>query len=349
MTARYERLSSALRLASALIAILFCCLLSSCDHKTGSTPVSFGAGEPLQSNSGWLLPAGTYHVVTTRLSPVQDPSSSNQQILCTEPSPDWAVAFGAALQLSAEGKAPSGIDASLSGSQSYTESISALAGRTAGVVSLRDGLYAACQAYANHIIGKDAYGLIISQYGDLLVALAGTSGGGGAGASGISGAVTPTTPAAPAGVAVAVSTGATTSAGSAAAPSKSTTSETSPASQVALVQQETLQALLTVCLTNADPTEKSFEQQNPLLNNPTICGPLLRSVVAASGQLLKPLPASGGGTTNPPPSGGKGGAVADPAILALQIRLNKAGAGLVPDGIYGQKTKAAMLKYPNAV
>ncbi len=47
-----------------------------------------------------------------------------------------------------------------------------MAGRTAGVVALRDGLYSACQAYANGIIGRRAYALILSQYGDLLVALA---------------------------------------------------------------------------------------------------------------------------------------------------------------------------------
>jgi hypothetical protein len=49
-----------------------------------------------------------------------------------------------------------------------------LAGRTAGVLALRDGLYAACQSYVNGVLGHDAYALVLSQYGNLLVALAGT-------------------------------------------------------------------------------------------------------------------------------------------------------------------------------
>ncbi len=54
-----------------------------------------------------------------------------------------------------------------------SEQITALEGRNAGVLALRDGLYTACQAYVNGVIGHDAYALILSQYGNLLVALAG--------------------------------------------------------------------------------------------------------------------------------------------------------------------------------
>ena len=42
------------------------------------------------------------------------------------------------------------------------------------MLALRDGLYAACQAYVNGVLGHDAYSLVLSQYGNLLVALAGT-------------------------------------------------------------------------------------------------------------------------------------------------------------------------------
>jgi hypothetical protein len=181
--------SKLLKLPYILVTLLLCFLVSACGHPD-ARPVDMGKGASLSTGSGWLLPAGSYHMVTTRPSPMD----SSQQILCTEPSPDWAVAFGEALQLSAEGKAPSGIDASLSGSSSDTETVTALVGRTAGVVSLRDGLYAACQAYANHIIGKDAYGLIISQYGDLLVALAGNATSGGTGATSTGGAAAPAVP-----------------------------------------------------------------------------------------------------------------------------------------------------------
>jgi hypothetical protein len=330
--------SKLLKLPHILVTLLLCFLVSACGHPD-ARPVDMGKGASLSTGSGWLLPAGSYHMVTTRPSPMD----SSQQILCTEPSPDWAVAFGEALQLSAEGKAPSGIDASLSGSSSDTETVTALVGRTAGVVSLRDGLYAACQAYANHIIGKDAYGLIISQYGDLLVALAGNATSGGTGATSTGGAAAPAVPGTPAGVAVAVTTGSLSGTGSAASTTKPPTTGTSPDAQVALVQQEILQGLITVCLTNSDPTEKSSAQLNQLIDKNT-CSALIGHVIDASVGLLKPQVSS-----SPPPSAVKGAAVADPAILTMQLQLNKVGAGLKPDGIYGPKTKAAMLKYPNAV
>jgi hypothetical protein len=369
-----------LHLTKTLAVLVLCCLVSACSlfqGQPGTHPVTIGPGSPLtgassvtvpsgqSSDYGWLLPAGSYHMVTLRS--LQAGPSKGQQILCTEPSPDWAVAFGEALQLSAEGKAPSGIGASLSGSSSATENITALVGRTAGVVALRDGLYSACQAYANNIIGKDAYALILSQYGDLLVDLAGTASGG----SGTAGATTTTTatPATPAGVAVAVSTGGSNGASAPATASKGATSSSPSDPQVALMQQEILQGLITTCITNSDPTEKPPDDdgtkggtvvedtENVLLSTPvenqkgtgttTYCQQLIQNVVDASSNLLKPQSNPTGGTPNAAAPGGKGAPVADPAILALQIQLNKEGAGLVEDGVYGQKTKAAILKYPN--
>jgi hypothetical protein len=94
--------------------------------------------------------------------------------VCTEPSPDVAIAFGKELSASAKINNPSGISGEGEGSYKSTEVATALAGRTAGVLALRDGLYAACQAYANGVIGHNAYAIILSQYGNLLVALAGT-------------------------------------------------------------------------------------------------------------------------------------------------------------------------------
>jgi hypothetical protein len=94
--------------------------------------------------------------------------------LCSEPSPDVAVAFGASLAAQGNFSEPSGPTVGANVSAATTEAATALAGRTAGVLALRDGLYAACQSYANGVIGHDAYALILSQYGNLLVALAGT-------------------------------------------------------------------------------------------------------------------------------------------------------------------------------
>jgi hypothetical protein len=76
-----------------------------------------------------------------------------------------------------------------------------LAGRTAGVLALRDGLYATCQAYANGALGQSAYALGLSQYGNLLVALTahdpGASGGTTVSALGPSISITPNSGGAP--------------------------------------------------------------------------------------------------------------------------------------------------------
>jgi hypothetical protein len=108
--------------------------------------------------------------------------------MCTEPSPDVAIAFGRTL--AAQGSYSQTNEPSVSGSlnASSTETATELAGRTAGVLALRDGLYAACQAYTNGVLGQNAYAMVLSQYGNLLVALASpapaSSGSGGSGGSG---------------------------------------------------------------------------------------------------------------------------------------------------------------------
>ncbi|MCJ2110266.1 hypothetical protein MKK64_03415 [Methylobacterium sp. E-025] len=93
--------------------------------------------------------------------------------VCTEPSPDAAIAFGRALAANAS-VTIGGDSGSGAFNSSSTETSTSLEGRTAGVLALRDGLSEACRAYANGVIGQDAYALILSQYGNLLVALAGT-------------------------------------------------------------------------------------------------------------------------------------------------------------------------------
>jgi hypothetical protein len=104
--------------------------------------------------------------------------------MCTEPSPDVAVAFGTSLaaQASVNGQGAG------SGSASTSEAALALAGRTASVLALRDGLYATCQAYTNGALGQSAYALGLSQYGNLLVALTAHDPGASGGTSAASGA-----------------------------------------------------------------------------------------------------------------------------------------------------------------
>jgi hypothetical protein len=204
-----------------------------------------------------------------------------QEILCEEPSPDWAIAFGTAFAGAASGGASGGPSGSVSGSATTTEAITALAGRTAGVVALRDGLYSACQAYANQLIGKDSYSLILSQYGNLLVALASGGGGGGAGSAA-------TAPQTPSGVAVAVSTG---GASGSTKPSGTPSGGNAPEggnSEVPIMQQEAVQAMLVAYISYND---KSISHgQNELLNK--YCDPFMQQLGSVLPNLLKPAGAA---------------------------------------------------------
>jgi hypothetical protein len=89
-----------------------------------------------------------------------------KRVLCAEPSPDVALALSKAIDLDVKVKA---VD--VGGGYGTSQALLGLAGRTAGVVALRDGLTQACLAYTNNVIGRDSYAMILSNYGDLLVTL----------------------------------------------------------------------------------------------------------------------------------------------------------------------------------
>jgi hypothetical protein len=136
------------------------------DPNTAPTHLGFG------TTSDVVTMGPALRMVTER--PRQIDSGPPLPTICTEPSPDVAVAFGKSLAASASVTEQGGTSGSGSFSAASTETATALAGRTAGVLALRDGLYAACQSYVNGVLGHDAYAVILSQYGNLLVALAGT-------------------------------------------------------------------------------------------------------------------------------------------------------------------------------
>ena len=99
------------------------------------------------------------------------PDGSLLPIVCTEPSPDYAIAFGQNGNFNATVTVPEKATVGGGGAYAQTEAVTQLNGRAPAVLALRDGLFAACQAYANGVIGHDAYSMILSQYGTLLVAL----------------------------------------------------------------------------------------------------------------------------------------------------------------------------------
>jgi hypothetical protein len=152
----------------AVLALLSALPACAPGHADVPAAVNILAGEP--GSTATLLPAGDDHLVTARAAPG---SVAPIPVFCSEPSPDFARAVGHAYGATAS--VTEGATGSAGLSASDSEVVTALIGRSAGVVALRDGLYSACQAYANGIIGRDAYGLIISQYGTLIAQVAGAA------------------------------------------------------------------------------------------------------------------------------------------------------------------------------
>lgn len=124
-----------------------------------------------------VLPAsvGTTRAIATTgsLRLVTERDRMGYPILCSEPSPDYAVAFDKAAKATVTVTSADGSSTSIAPDTSSVEDVTPGEGRAQAVLALRDGLHAACQSYANGLIGQDAYSIILSQYGNLLVALVG--------------------------------------------------------------------------------------------------------------------------------------------------------------------------------
>jgi hypothetical protein len=115
---------------------------------------------------GRTLTEATFTTADIRLITQRERNNSPNPIVCTEPSPDVAKALSAAA--SAQG-GNGGTTGSIAGASA--EAVLALAGRSTALLGLRDGLYRACEAYANGAIGADAYALVLSRYGQLMTTL----------------------------------------------------------------------------------------------------------------------------------------------------------------------------------
>lgn len=156
--------------AFVVIAVLGCAVAGCADPNIKPTNVKFG------SSTDAMTMGPTLRMLSERDRPIDD-----RQVLptqCTEPSPDAVIAFSRSLQGQASFQETGAPTVSGSFNAQANELATSLGGRTAGVLALRDGLFAACQAYVNGVLGHDAYALILSQYGNLLVAVAGTASGG---------------------------------------------------------------------------------------------------------------------------------------------------------------------------
>ena len=105
------------------------------------------------------------------------------QINCAEPSPDVAKAiesaFSSGVTIDVTGKTtdmPADLQARLANSiaQSRSEALAQLTERLPTIQLLRDGLFRACEAYANGTLSPISYSLVLSRYGDTLVTMLGS-------------------------------------------------------------------------------------------------------------------------------------------------------------------------------
>jgi hypothetical protein len=146
------------------VSLFFCLLILTACSDPNLSPSTVHIG----SVDG-ILTSGNVRLITERARPVD--GTKALPALCSEPSPDVAIAFAHSANATVSVTPTAGTTDTGSATGSLNETATQLEGRTAGVLALRDGLYAACQAYSNGVIGHDAYALILSQYGNLLVAL----------------------------------------------------------------------------------------------------------------------------------------------------------------------------------
>lgn len=98
-------------------------------------------------------------------------------VVCAEPSPDVAKAIATALSaaIEAEAKGATGAlaDPSVGAGVSHTrsESVAQLGKRLGTIQLLRDGLFSACEAYANGALTRTSYAFLLSRFGDVMVTM----------------------------------------------------------------------------------------------------------------------------------------------------------------------------------
>jgi hypothetical protein len=145
------------------VAAIFLASLTGCAIFENETDRSFarvgGANTPA------TITTADVRMVMERRHPIL-----GTKIICTEPSPDVAKALSAAISVSGQGGNGT-ITAGGAFGASTAEAVAELAGRSTALLGLRDGLYRACEAFANGAIGADAYALVLSRYGQLMTTL----------------------------------------------------------------------------------------------------------------------------------------------------------------------------------
>ena len=90
------------------------------------------------------------------------------RVVCAEPSPDVAQALSSSLSASLEAAVAGQGQGAAEFASSTAESVAQLGARLATIQVLRDGLYRACEAYANGALSSASYAMIIAGYDDTL-------------------------------------------------------------------------------------------------------------------------------------------------------------------------------------
>ena len=147
----------------ASLAVAVASLVGGCSILEDEVNRGFAQREPITAVT---FTTADVRIITRRNRPYPG-SSYVGSVVCTEPSPDVAKAISAAAALSAS-VANKGSGAAGGAS---AEAVAELAGRSTALLGLRDGIYRACEAYANGVIGADAYALVLSRYGQLMTTL----------------------------------------------------------------------------------------------------------------------------------------------------------------------------------
>jgi len=155
---------------SALIVCSTAGLLGACSVFDTTARLGYSEGptwstDAPASTTTTIFTTGDVRMVSQRTHPLL-----KNPVVCTEPAPDVALALSTAAAVTAQG-GNGAANGSLGISGSSAEAVAELAGRSTALLGLRDGLYRACEAYANGILGQDAYALIVSRYSQLMTTL----------------------------------------------------------------------------------------------------------------------------------------------------------------------------------
>lgn len=139
-------------------------LLASCSQPPGTTLKRV----PLQPDEFFTTGARQRVITNSDISNFSRPGLVDpQRIVCTEPSPDAAVALANSLGvgLSILGQGAGSI------SSAQVEGLVQLGERTASIQLLRDKMYNTCLAYSNGAISGTTYSMIMSRLDDVIVTL----------------------------------------------------------------------------------------------------------------------------------------------------------------------------------